>query len=196
MTYGIMPEQDYRTMDAILEKVLEDFPDTVVNTLEIGVHRGLTSMGIRNFVNEKGRQNYHIGIDNLQDTVRPIAVGIDRSLIGDSHLMFSQVADNSQHFIFIDGNHSLRHTKLDFLSYRDKLKKYGYIAFHDSGKMIKPFTDYQKVGDVADADNYICCRRAIMELELFESPDLWELVFDVADETKHTGGITCFRKLY
>jgi hypothetical protein len=92
-----MPQQDFATMDKILELVCNTFPGIEINTLEIGVHMGHTSRGIHKFFEQKGRKNNHTGIDNQHDlrVVRPFPTC--RLIIGSSIEVYNQVPDNSQH---------------------------------------------------------------------------------------------------
>jgi len=84
----------------------------------------------------------------------------------------------------------------------------GYLAFHDTGKHIKPFKDYQGAGDKEDADMYISVRKALNKIGLLRDTirdvnsldgyryfEGWELIFDAADETDLAGGICVFKKV-
>ena len=118
-------------------------------------------------------------------------------IIGKSQEVYNEIADESQHFLFIDGSHSFHNTAADFLLYKDKIVKGGYIAFHDTGKQIKPFKDFQGLptDNRKDPLNYIACRLACEKLGLLDNTfHGWELVFDESDETKDTGGILVIRK--
>jgi len=173
MRYGWMPERDYQTMDKILEKVCLTFPNGVINTCEIGVREGRTSRGIHKFLTDKGRVNFHTGIDNQHDIPTPVPFEGCNLIIGNSIEVYNQIADSSQHFLFIDGNHSYPMTMADFLVYSDKIKENGYIALHDTGRQIKPFTDYQGMGSKEDPDMYISCRKAAVKLRALHKCYVW-----------------------
>lgn len=211
MRYGLMTQLDYATMDKTLELVCARFPEGIINTLELGVHRGDTSRGIRDFFKEKQRINFHTGIDSQKDFEMQSPFPECHFIIGNTMDVYNEVKDLSQHFLLIDANHSYAMTMIDFLLYSDKVAPGGYIAFHDTGAHIKPMTDYQGMGSKDDPDFYISCRKALEKLKLlypevkgFENgyplttngANGYYLVFDEADVTKHTGGITVFQKLF
>jgi hypothetical protein len=198
--YGLMPEHDYDTLDKTLDLVLREFPEGVINTLEIGVHRGNGSRGIHKFISDRGRINFHTGIDNQHDLqVTPPFEGC-HIIIGNSMEIYNKVHNNSQHFILVDGNHSLPMTIIDTFVYAPKLKTGGLMALHDTGAQIKPHTDYQYMGDRDDEDMYISCRKAAQELGLLRPKSTigrfdFELVFDEYDVNFPTGGLLVIRKV-
>lgn len=196
MKYGLITDLDCRVLDKTLELVCLKFPDDVINTLELGVRDGSGSRGIRNFFLDKNREINHTGIDNQNDMiVHPPFEGCN-IIIGSSIEAYIKVEDDSQHFVFIDANHSYIYTMADFLLYSDKVVAGGYLAFHDTGAHIKPFTDYQRVGDNLHHDNYISCRKALKKLGLLDNKfEGWQLIFDEADETKFTGGVTVIERI-
>lgn len=196
MTYGLMPQQDFATMDKILELVCNTFPGIEINTLEIGVHMGHTSRGIHNFFAGKRRWNNHTGIDNQHDLRIKVPFPGCRLIIGSSIEVYNQVVDNSQHFIFLDGNHSYPYTLTDFLLYSDKVINKGFIAFHDCSPHIKPFQDWQHVGSKSDPDMFISCRKAVKKLGLLDGfLRGWKLIFDEYDPGAPTGGIVLVQRV-
>lgn len=208
MTYGLMSQRDYQTMDKVLELVHRQFPEGILNTLEIGVHKGFTSRGIKNFFEQKGRIIFHTGIDNEHDLPIPPPFEGCNLIIGNSMLVYDQIRDQSQHVVLFDACHNLPMTMIDFLLYKDKVVPNGYLIFHDTGRHIKPFTDYQGMGDKNNPDMYISCRKALHQLGLIVNPkesgtaypnNIFKFggmncIMDEADETFHTGGITVFQK--
>lgn len=192
-----MPARDYETLDKVLTLVNKDFPTGVLNTLEIGVHHGKTSRGIRDFfLFTFVREIKHTGIDNQRDFKMGSPFPGCRFIVGSSIEVFNQVENNSQHFLLIDGCHNYPMTMADFLVYSDKIKKGGYVAFHDCGPQIKPFTDYQGMGSRIDPDMFISCRKAVTKLGLLDNKfPGWELVMDEYDSTYPTGGIIVVKKL-
>jgi hypothetical protein len=196
MQYGLITTLDCKVLDKTLELVCLKFPEGVINTLELGVRDGSGSRGIRNFFLEKGRQINHTGIDNQNDMPIKEPFPGCNLIIGSSIEVYNKVPDNSQHFIFIDANHSYLYTMADFLLYSDKVVPGGYMAMHDTAAHIKPLTDYQRVGSNLDPDNYISCRKAIKKLGLLDNKfEGWQLIFDEADETKLTGGVTVIERI-
>lgn len=200
MTYGWMPEFDYKTMDKILDLVCEQFNEGIVNTLELGVRDGRTSRGIHQYLKDKGRINFHTGIDNNNDIVTPVPFEGCNLIIGNSIEVYNQIQDNSQHFLFIDACHNYPMTMADFLVYSSKVRIGGYVAFHDTGEQIKPFTDYQGMGSREDPDMFISCRKAVKKLGLLDNPVVyfslgWDLVIDEFDPNFPTGGIIALKRV-
>lgn len=194
--YGLITDLDCLVLDKTLELVCLKFPDGVINTLELGVRDGRGSIGIRNFFYNKQRLHHHTGIDNQVDMIVKLPFDDCKLIIGNSIEVYNQIENDSQHFIFIDANHSYVYTMADFLLYSDKVAPGGYLALHDTGKQIKPFTDYQRVGSNTDPDNYISCRKAIKKLGLLDNRfEGWQLIFDESDETRHTGGVTVVERI-
>ncbi len=194
MTYGLMPQKDYETMDKVLELISNDFPSGIINTLEIGVHAGNTSRGIHSFFLDKGRINFHTGIDSQKDFSMSAPFEGCNFLIGDSLMVSQQIRDNSQHFVFIDGCHNFQYTAADFLLYKNKVIKGGYLAFHDTGSQIKPMQDFQG-GDRNNPYHYIACREAAFQLGLLDNKFYgFELVMDEWDNSFPTGGILVVKK--
>ena len=195
MQYGLMPPKDYETMDAILGLVCNLFPDVVLHILEIGVHGGNGSRGIRDFIHSMDRELYHTGVDNQRDFKMPPPFRECNFIIGNSIEVYNQVPDNSQHFILIDGCHNYPMTMADFLVYSDKVCRHGIIAFHDTSPNIKPFQDFQGMGRKNDPDMYISCRKALNKLGLLEDKyDGWKLIMDEYDPSAPTGGIVAVQK--
>lgn len=191
-----MTEKDYDTMDGILETVHSSFPEGVINTLEIGVHHGLTSRGIRDFFKSKARINFHSALDNQQDFKMDTPFPECDFIVGDSLQVAEMIRDRSQHFIFIDANHSFRYVISDFIMYKEKVVAGGYMAFHDVSPHIAPFTDYQQVGAKENPYNYISCYEAVQKLGLLDNRFLgWSKVVFNYDETKPTGGILLVKKI-
>lgn len=200
MTYGWLPEFDQRTMDKTLSLVLELFPDGVINTTELGVRDGKTSIGIHNFFTESKRINFHVGIDNGRDMPIKEPFPGCHIIIGNSCEVYNQIADSSQNFLFIDANHSYPMTVIDFWCYCRKVKINGLIALHDTGEQVKPFTDYQGMGNKEDPDFYISCRKAASDLGLlndrsFVNGCTFQKVLDQYDPNFHTGGMLVLKRI-
>lgn len=190
-----MPEKDYETITKTLELVCKEFPEGIINTLELGVHRGKTSRGIRDFFESKDRINFNTGIDNQRDFKMDTPFPECNFIIGNTIEVYNQINNNSQHFMFIDACHNYPMTMADFLVYSDKIKNGGFVAFHDCGKQIKPFTDYQGMGSKEEKDMYISCRKAVDKLGLLHNRYLgWKIIFDEYDAAYPTGGIVVIKK--
>lgn len=192
MRYGLITAKDIETLEKTLALVKMSFKE--IRTLEIGVHEGNTFKEIIEYF--KDVEHSHIGIDNDRDAVT-IKETVERGSItkGNSIEIYHNFPDGGFHFIFLDANHNLFFTTADFLLYRNKVAIGGYFAFHDTSPHIKPFTDYQGIGDKGLAHNYISCREAIKNLGLLDNKfHGWSLVFDEYDETSPTGGMAVFKR--
>lgn len=195
-TYGIMPKRDYETMSKTLDLVLETFPEGIISTFEIGVHKGDGSRGIHKFISDRSRINFHTGIDNQHDFAMGSPFPECNFIIGNSIEVYNEIPDASQHFGLIDGCHNYPITMADFLVYSDKVKPSGFIAFHDTGPHIQPKTDYQGMGSREENDMYIACRKAVKKLGLLDNTyPGWKLIFDEYDPNFHTGGIVVVQKI-
>lgn len=208
--YGLISETDARTLEKTIDLICDEFPNEMLRTLEIGVYSGLTSKAIIQYIfNVKKRYTWHIGIDNNKDG-QPMTDWFEAAtfISGNSSEVYNQIEDNSQYLIFVDGCHCMSCVISDYFLYGEKVKVGGYFAFHDTGRHIKPFKDFQH-GDKNNEGAYISVRKALEYCGAFgywnypkdyhgekKGNDRWELVFDEADETNEAGGICVFKRLY
>lgn len=225
--YGLISLTDANTIELTLRLIFEYFPGEEINVTEIGIFDGQTARGIYEFVTSHQygsmsatkeaigtahnfKYNY-TAIDNNKDKEVLNPFPECNLIIGNSNEVYNQIEDNSQHLIFVDGDHSFAGVVADFFCYADKVKKGGYFAFHDTGKHIKPFSGFQH-GDKNNSDAFISVRKALNKLGLLSNeemqptstirywhqdvPENWELIFDEADINDPMGGICVFKKLY
>lgn len=212
--YGLISETDARCLEKTIDEIWMGFPAEDINITEIGIFDGQTARGLYQYATSKvwatDEENIDIGcnytaIDNNKDKEVLIPFPECKMIVGNSDEVHNQIEYNSQHLIFIDACHCLHHVQKDFICYNSKVKVSGYIAFHDTGEHIKPFTDYQH-GDKDNPDNYISVRKALNYLELLSNYSLpkaevssqrgkWELIYDEADITDPCGGVTVFKKI-
>lgn len=210
--YGLISETDGRTLEKTIDLICDDFAGHI-HVTEIGIYSGETGNGIREYIESKDRIANLTAVENSKDR-EPIRYGFyNKYIAGDSSEVYNQIEDNSQHLIFVDGCHCFAHVVSDFFCYAPKIKVGGFIAFHDTGKHIKPMKDFQH-GDKSNPDAYISVRKALEYVGLLITDDqwidkygrhrqyrysenwCWELIFDEADETNEAGGICVFKKLY
>lgn len=193
--YGLITLKDSETLEHTLTLACLAFPGGVINTTELGIHKGRTAKGIHHYITHiRGRQHRHIGVDNCKDLNVMLPFPGCGLLIGETKDMAELISDNSQHFLLIDANHSFKNTIEDFGLYCDKVMKGGYLAFHDTSPNIPEFKDFQG-GDKSDPLCYISCRKAVEYMGLFDSTQ-WSVVFDEYDSTSDTGGMLVIKKLY
>lgn len=199
--YGLISETDWNTITKTLDLVMES-TDEVINTCEIGIYSGATSFAICEYIQSKERKVNHIGIDNIKDGEPILHFPLNQKFIrGNSTEVYYKVEDNSQDFIFIDGDHSYIGVISDFFAYSSKVKNGGYLLFHDTGKHIKPLKDFQH-GDKNNPDSYISVRKALINIGLINLPNdyinkqpQWEIVFDEADISNDAGGVIVIQKI-
>lgn len=194
-SYGLITLKDAETLERTLTLTCMAFPTGTIRTCELGVHRGKTAKGIHQYITHiRGRKHYHAGVDNCKDldVVKPF--DDCTLLLGDSVECAALIADESQHFLFIDADHSYNAVVRDFAEYSNKVVKGGYLAFHDTSPNIPLFKDYQK-GDPDDPLSYIAVRASVEKMGLFNSPD-WNVIFDEYDSVSDTGGMIVIKKMY
>lgn len=203
--YGLISETDARVLEKTIDLICDEFPNEILRTLEIGVYGGDTGRGICEYIKSKGINYWITGIDSFKDK-EVVRFPYNEMVYGNSSEVYNQIEDNSQHLIFIDGDHSFLGVISDFYAYAPKVKVGGFFAFHDTGKHIKSFTDFQH-GDESNPDAYISVRKALEAVGLFSVIDAktskkyslngeWELIFDDADPNDRAGGICVFKKLH
>lgn len=210
--YGLISATDAAVLEKTIDLICEASPNEIVNVTEIGLYSGQTSEALSKYIGlVKHRVFFYTGIDNGKDgeELKHFPDFNSRLILGNSNEVYNQIEDNSQHLIFVDGCHCFSHVVSDFFCYAPKVKAGGYLAFHDTGKHIKPFNDYQH-GDKENPDAYISVRKALKSIGLVDyfysygeggTPIPikhygWELIFDEADPENEAGGVCVFKKLY
>ena len=216
--YGLISKVDSACIEKTIDLICEDFQNEKIYVTEVGIYNGMTSEGISKCIGLVKHKYFHYtGIDNGKDGEQPkhFPNFCSTLIIGNSNEVYNQIPDDSQHLCFVDSCHCFSCVISDFFCYSPKVKRGGYIAFHDTGSHIKPFKDFQH-GDKGNPDAYISVRKALTELGLLildadkqwigehgqhfqwatgNKNENWELVFDEADENDPAGGVCVFRKL-
>lgn len=201
--YGLISKVDSDCLEKTINRICREFGDEYLNITEIGLFDCGTANGIREYVHTKKRGTCYTGIDNNKD--KKITPPQWMNFIeGNSSEVYNRLEDESQHLIFIDGNHSFPAVVADFFCYASKVSAGGYMAFHDTGIHIKPFKDYQRIGSDQDPDMYISVRKALTSIGLLRkrSPLMadgvfiedWDLIYDECDPNDEAGGVCVFQK--
>lgn len=193
--YGLISEWDASVLERTLDLIMTEFKTDIIQITEVGIYGGATGNGIREYVNSKGRQCYMVGVDNNRDNEK-LRYSYDGLLVGDSFRVADQIRNRSQHLIIIDACHCLNCVIKDYNAYLHKVINGGHIAFHDAGKHIQEFKDYQH-GDTDNPDSYISVRKALTKIGLFDSNvgAPFKGVFDEGDESNPAGGFAIFKKI-
>lgn len=205
--YGLISKVDASVIERTLDLIFDQIEHDTTYVTEIGLYSGDTGNGIREYAKAKAITVHLTGIDNFKDQQPILRTNrYDDLLQGNSNEVYNQLEDESQHLIFVDGCHCFAHVVSDFFCYAPKVKKGGFIAFHDTGRHIKPFKDFQH-GDKENPGAYISVREALeaiglgvkvidaKTLQVFYLNPRWQLIFDEADPNDEAGGITVFKRL-
>ena len=193
--YGLISRVDSDTMEKTFDLIHEQFPDEIINYLEIGLYHGRSTSGVKTYFDSKGYKYNLTGIDNFKDKEELVFLPTGVNLIeGSSIEVYNQLEDNSQHFILIDGNHAFPYDVADFFCYKDKVKKNGYICFHDASPQTQG-KSYQRMGSESDPDMHIAVMRALKEIGLLDNKiNGWVNIFHEWDVYDEGGGVMIFKK--
>lgn len=190
--YGLISETDAKCIEKTIDLIQAD----IVSVLEIGLFNCETSKGIKSYIESKGKKVVYTGIDNQRDKK------IDKPdwmwfILGNSSEVYNEIANESKHLVFIDGLHTFPGVVSDFYCYSQKVKRNGFIVFHDTGFHIDPLHGWQGVGRKDDPD--MCLggvRKALKKIGLLDNKfPGWRLVFDEADVKDLAGGVCVFKKI-
>jgi len=151
--YGLISETDGRTLEKTIGLITQyGFIGEEINITEIGIFDGQTARGLYEYVTTRkygtmpmnpkdnfAEWNYYkcnyTAIDNEKEKLIKLPFPECKLIRGDSTEVYNQLEDESQHLIFIDGCHCFAHVVSDFFCYAPKVKRGGYIAFHDTGNI-------------------------------------------------------------
>jgi len=192
--YGVLTNTDVGQIEYSLKLLVDGFKkEKNVNLLEIGIKDGSTSRQVKKKIEELGLTNYtYWGLDNGSRSGK-LKKPFDKCklIIGDSEESFHLVPHNL-HWVFIDGCHCANHVMLDFLNYGQRVKKGGFLMFHDTGQTSQG-NHYQQHGPCS-ADFHIAVERAFKKLDIFNRSD-WAYVSSDCDPNREFGGVTIFQKI-
>lgn len=213
--YGLISKTDAATLEKTIDLICNEYNQgEVIRSTCIGIFDGDTDRGMHEYILKKGYKHIHTAIDNAKYFEIKNPFPECNLIIGNSVEVAYLIPDDSQDLIFVDGCHAFHAVISDYFCYKDKVKPYGYLAFHDTGAHIKPFSGYQDIGSKDDPDMYISVRKALDSTGLlpkfyflnlyggiFQKKELlplnkWQLVFDEVDINDEAGGVAIFKKLY
>lgn len=126
--FGSITEVDAQVIEATLEQLV---PLGSVKWLEIGMFQGGTGIGVRDFLAAKGVALEWWGIDAGYITEPVVPFPGATVIKGRSEEVYPSVPDDFDG-IFIDGCHCRNHVILDAFNYGSKVKKGGFLLFHDT----------------------------------------------------------------
>lgn len=126
--FGSITEEDAQVIEATLEQLV---PLSKVKWLEVGMYRGGTGVGVRDFLATRNVELEWLGID-AGYIVEPSSPFPGATVIkGRSEEVYPSIP-NDFDGIFIDGCHCRNHVILDALNYGAKVKPGGFLLFHDT----------------------------------------------------------------
>lgn len=198
--YGLVSRVDSDCMEKCFDILFQDFPDEVINYLEVGLYTGRSSSGVKEYFDSKGKAISMTGIDNFKDKEQLVHLPDCVKLIeGSSIEVYNELPDESQHYIQIDANHSLPYVIADFYCYAGKLKRNGIICFHDAAPHAQN-KSWQRMGREDDEDMNIAVLKALSKIGLTSSPEIckflgFKLIFHEWDKNDLGSGVIIFRKL-
>ena len=193
--FGLITPLDAANLEMAIRATVASLQLEEIKIIEIGVHRGDTARGIKSVCDKIGVKLQYTGIDSEHDM--PIADPFPGARVVRKPSNEAVWDIESAHIIIVDGCHNLKMTALDFLLYKDFVLPKGLMIFHDTGNHIAPYVDYQGEGERSNPDNFIACRKALMLLGLYDSPETrgFKIWLDEAASSFHTGGYTMLQKL-
>jgi hypothetical protein len=184
--FGSILEEDAQ----VIEATLAQFHQPVVKWLEIGMFRGGTGIGVRDFLFARGIAFEYWGIDAGYITEPSAPFPGAMVVKGRSEEVYPDIPGDFDG-IFIDGCHCRNHVILDTMNYGPKVKPGGFLLFHDCGKAAQN-QDKQPCGPLRV--EFCISTLAAFEMMRWPTPD-WELFSALEREGSLLGGTRSYRKL-
>lgn len=161
--------------------------------LEVGVFYGSTANGILDWCQQNSIILDYFGCDDFS---HPNFAGAKVNVVpggrvwdGASWDVFHQMPDDMD-VVFIDGNHSGNAVILDTALYAPKVRRGGYLMFHDTAPQVQQTMPEQNAPNHPWWSNSV---NAAHELIGWPWPG-WVLVLDEFDPSAATGGIRVYQK--
>jgi len=200
--YGLISPVDANTIEKVFDRIFDTFPDETIMYCEVGLYHGATTRGAKEYFKSKNKPYHLIGIDNFKDKEELVFYPEDANLIqGSSIEVYNNLPDESQHYIMIDGNHSLPYVIADYYCYIKKVKVGGFICFHDAAPHAQDVS-YQRMGRTDDKDMYISVLRALEKIGLIGDNHIREfhgveLAYHewATPDIDEGGGVIAFRRI-
>lgn len=188
--YGSITNADAEVMDATILKLLLMLR---IKVLEIGMFRGGTGLGIKNFAALHGLEVKYWGVDAgyINDPVIPF----DGATVikGKSEEVVDDLPDDF-HLIFVDGCHCRNHVILDTFNYSEKVVPGGFMVFHDTHPLEQGI-GRQPCGDLINSDKPRFCTNVLNTFEIIHWPwPPWVLFMENYDREWNIGGMRSYQK--
>ncbi len=199
--YGLISRVDSDCLEKVFDLIRAAFPGEPIAYTEIGLYNGRTASGVKEYLLSKGYPYKITGIESFILGEKMVFFPEDGTLINGSSIeVYNQIPDNSQHVVLVDGNHSFPYVVADYFCYKDKIKKGGYICFHDASPQTQ-WKGWQHVGDPNDPDMTIAVMKALERMGLVGENNIrehlgFERIFHEWEVENEGGGIIAFKKMY
>jgi len=169
--------------------------------LEIGVFYGATATGIKKWCETHGFKLEYFGCDDFSHpnfTMKPFSGAasdvwpFDGAWVrnGASWDLHHHFPDNID-IVFVDGNHSGNAVILDTALYAQKVRKGGYMMFHDTAPHIQQTMPEQNAPDHSWWRNSVNAAHDLIGWPWTG----WKLISDAYDADANFGGIRVYQKL-
>jgi hypothetical protein len=199
--YGLISRVDSNVLEKCFDLLWAEFPNKPITYCEIGLYNGRTASGVKEYFQSKNYRYEITGIESFILGEKMVFFPEDGNLINGSSIeIYNRIPDNSQSLVLVDGNHSFPYVIADYYCYKDKIKKGGYLCFHDASPQTQ-WKGWQHVGDKDDPDMTIAVMKALEKIGLIGDNHNrewlgFELAFHEWEIENEGGGIIVFKKLY
>ncbi len=195
--YGAIVSEDVAVLEACLTVALMDGHarnwdggPPKLRIVEIGMHDGGTAKGIEDFLAARGVALDYVGIDPDDGTTRTRHVPNDgKVIVGKSAESFHLVEGNID-LLWIDGCHCLNCVVLDTIHYTPKVRKGGFVCFHDVNE-VGEGSEHQYHGpDIPEFG--LAVNHALAAIRFPWEP--WTMFGEAWPTDRHNCGTRAFRK--
>jgi Methyltransferase domain len=184
--FGSITEEDAQVIEATLEQLV---PLGKVKWLEVGMFRGGTGIGVRNFMEARNVPLEWWGIDAGYIT-EPSAPFLGANVIKGKSEEVYPLVPNDFDGIFIDGCHCRNHVILDAINYGYKVKFGGFLLFHDTSPFAQGH-DKQPCGP--DIPEFYISTLTAFTVMGWPLPG-WTLFMEKYQDKLPLGGVRSYRK--
>ncbi len=194
MGYGAITNRDAAVLEAVLKDIgcRHDKSGTMVpfDVLEIGTHMGGTARGIKDWCEVNGYALRYIGIESGAICTPTVPFDGATLVVGDSINCDYQIQGLFD-LVYVDGCHDGLHVVFETISYGKKVRRNGFMLFHDTAPHIQ-----QTMREAAGPDTpfFYNSVNAAHEFMGFPTKE-WVLWKEDYDPDAKVGGMRAYRKV-